>query len=77
MKNVIYGAGVIGKIVLQNCRERGIVVDCFCDDSISKIGTTIDNIPVLHPNNIDKTSAHFIVTIFDIMRYRDLQIKQQ
>jgi sulfatase maturation enzyme AslB (radical SAM superfamily) len=30
---VIYGAGIVGKVLLSLCKEEGIAVDCFCDSS--------------------------------------------
>lgn len=31
---VIFGAGVLGEILLHACRAAGIQVDCFCDDKV-------------------------------------------
>lgn len=31
---IIAGAGIVGKILLNICKEAGIKVDCFCDSSI-------------------------------------------
>jgi len=30
---IICGAGIVGKVLLSICRDRGIAVECFCDSS--------------------------------------------
>lgn len=64
--NIIYGASIVGKIVLQNCKSSGIVVDYFCDESPSKIGTFIDGIEVVHPSTINTVNTHWIIAVIDI-----------
>jgi hypothetical protein len=64
--NIIYGASIVGKIVLQNCKDRGIHVDYFCDESPGKIGTFIDGVEVVHPVKINDPLAHWIIAVIDI-----------
>ncbi len=33
MPVIIYGAGIVGKVLLSICKEEGILVECFCDSS--------------------------------------------
>jgi len=39
MPVVIYGAGIVGKVLLSICKKEGIEVECFCDSS-EKVKTT-------------------------------------
>jgi sulfatase maturation enzyme AslB (radical SAM superfamily) len=67
--NIIYGASIVGKIVLQNCKKKNIKIDYFCDESPSKIGTFIDGVEVIHESTIGKvrkTQAHWIIAVIDI-----------
>ena len=63
--NIIYGASIIGKIVLQSCRTRGVPIDYFCDESPDKIGD-IEDIRVVHPSEITNPLAHFIIAVINI-----------
>jgi hypothetical protein len=65
--NIIYGASIVGKIVLQNCKKQGIKIDYFCDENKNKIGTFIDDIEVVHPSKFNNIShINYIIAIIDI-----------
>ncbi|MFC2038923.1 hypothetical protein ACFLUG_04040, partial [Chloroflexota bacterium] len=33
MPVIIYGAGIIGEVLLSICKNEGVAVECFCDSS--------------------------------------------
>jgi hypothetical protein len=60
--NIIYGAGVIGEAVLYSCRDKGIHIDCFCDDDPNKIGKSLMGLPII-ATPITDTDHYIIATI--------------
>ena len=51
---VIYTAGTVGKLTLHALKEKNIKVDYLCDNDSAKWNTTIENIKVISPNELDK-----------------------
>ena len=65
---IIYGADLVGKVLLNACKSMGIKIECFCDDSINKINLSCSDavygMEVIDPAKLrDKYSdAHFLVS---------------
>ena len=49
LRFAIFGTGRGGRQALDMLRSRGGAVDCFADNDVSRHGTTIDGVPVVHP----------------------------
>lgn len=66
---VIWGAGILGKVVYNFCQSVGIVVDIFCDNNINKTHSKYCNTAVVHAPEISKThkDAIFIISASDIV----------
>lgn len=62
-KNVLWGAGKIGKKLLFKLIELGIYVDCFCDTNEELQHILIFNKKVLHPNKILKNIDEYNIII--------------
>ena len=60
---VLYGSGLIGKLILESLRQKNINVDYFCDRDEAKWNTEIKNIKVISPNQLkdfDKNTNIFV-----------------
>ena len=66
---VIYGAGVAGQVLLSACKEAGIKIQSFCDNNIKKKGDTLNNIEIIHTDDIKKRhpEAIFLISSADII----------
>jgi len=65
---IIFGAGIVGEVLLQACLNMGIKVECFCDNNINKTRSPTCNIEVIHAQNL-KTKymdANFLISAADI-----------
>ena len=60
---VIYAAGTIGKLTLHALKEKNIKVDYFCDNDSAKWNTTIENIKIISPNDLDKFDKNIDIII--------------
>jgi len=66
---VLFGAGTLGRKALQCLRGIGVEPLAFADNSPSKWGTHVDDIPVLSPKDAAArygSSALFVVTIWSL-----------
>jgi FkbM family methyltransferase len=66
---VLFGAGNLGRKVLQCVRSIGVEPLAFADNSQSKWGSHVDGVPVLSPQEAAArygTSALFLVTIWSL-----------
>jgi FkbM family methyltransferase len=66
---VLFGAGNLGRKVLQCLRSIGIEPLAFADNGASKWGSQVDGVPVLSPKDSAArygTSALFLVTIWSL-----------
>ena len=52
--NVIYAAGLIGKLILKALNQKNIKVDFYCDGDAAKWDTEIENTKVISPENLSK-----------------------
>ncbi len=72
---VLFGAGNLGRKVLQCMRSIGVEPLAFADNSQSKWGSVVDRLPVLSPKDAAAqygASALFLVTIWSLGHcYRD------
>ena len=60
---VLYGAGLIGKLILESLKQKNINVDYFCDRDEAKYDTEIKNVKVISPTqlkDLDKNTNIFI-----------------
>lgn len=78
---VLYGAGNLGRYTLKKLREIGVQPAAFADDTPSKQGTVIDDLPVMTPREAAKEfveRTRFIVTIMNVMlRFVDARKRLQ
>lgn len=65
---IIFGSSSVGQAIYYECKNNGIDIECFCDNSTSKIGTTKLGLNIVHPNDLkDKYSdVVFIISVADI-----------
>ncbi|MGO9405600.1 MAG: FkbM family methyltransferase [Terriglobales bacterium] len=66
---VLFGAGNLGRKVLQCVRSIGVEPLAFADNSQSKWGSNVDGVPVLSPKDAAArygASAAFLVTIWSL-----------
>jgi FkbM family methyltransferase len=69
---VLFGAGNLGRKVLQCLRSTGIEPLAFADNSESKWGSHVDDVPILSPKEAAKrygASALFVVTIWSLGQF--------
>ncbi|MBU2540189.1 radical SAM protein [Patescibacteria group bacterium] len=61
---IIFGAGIVGEVILKACCDAGIKVECFCDNNINK-KADIEVIPV---SDLKKKyqDAIFLISAADI-----------
>ena len=60
---ILYGSGLIGKLILESLRLKNINVDYFCDRDQKKWGKKIKDIQIISPEklkNLDKDANIFI-----------------
>jgi FkbM family methyltransferase len=65
---VLYGAGVLGRVILEKLRRVGIEPVAFADDTPEKHGQVIDGLQVIKPMEaVEKYSSRliFVVTILN------------
>lgn len=65
---IIFGAGVVGEVLLQACLNNNIRVDYFCDNDKNKTEKLLNNIPIIHTSVLkDKyKDAIFLISAADI-----------
>jgi FkbM family methyltransferase len=66
---VLFGAGNLGRKVLQCIRSIGVEPLAFADNSKSKWGSYVDGVPVLSPKDVAArygASATFLITIWSL-----------
>ena len=70
---VIYGAGVAGQVLLSACKDSGIQIESFCDNNIKKKGSTLNNIEIIHTDDIKNRhpEAIFLISAADINDIKD------
>lgn len=60
---IIFGAGNIGRFILECCRQQGLEIAAFCDNALSKQGTTLDGIIVDNIKNLADTHEKMIFIV--------------
>jgi FkbM family methyltransferase len=60
---VLYGAGILGKGMLDICRELSICVSCFCDRAVQG---TLDGVAIVTPEALQSTMPDAIVFVCSI-----------
>lgn len=65
---IIFGAGIVGEVIFEACRDTGIKVDSFCDNNKNKTGVKKCGIDIIHVSDLkDKyKDANFIISTADI-----------
>lgn len=65
---LIYGAGVVGKVLLEICEEIGLTVQAFCDGSTALANTTFCDRPVIHASDLPHhyQDACFLISVASI-----------
>jgi FkbM family methyltransferase len=76
---VLYGAGTLGRSVLDRLRRSGLDAAAFADDTPGKQGTSIEGVPVMSPAAAAATfgpQAVFVVTILNpALRFTDARAR--
>ncbi|MEI7811966.1 MAG: radical SAM protein [Ignavibacteria bacterium] len=60
---IIAGAGIVGKTLLSICREEGIAVECFCDNSIKVANTKFCNLDVIYTPELKNRYENAVIII--------------
>lgn len=65
---IIFGAGIVGEVLLRASLEAGIQVDCFCDNNINKTKSLLCGIQVVHTEILKNKykDAIFLISAADI-----------
>ncbi len=65
---VIFGAGIVGEVMYNACKDAGIEVQCFCDNNANKANTLKCGIEVAHTPSLKKKlgNAVFLISSADI-----------
>ena len=65
---IIYGAGIVGEVILKACQQTGIRVECFCDNNLNKTGQDKCRVPVVHTPTLPEKfpDAHILIAAADI-----------
>lgn len=71
---IICGAGIVGGVLLDICRQEGISVECFCDSSIKLAGTRFNNLDVIYTPDLKLKykDALFLISVAAIKDVVDL-----
>jgi len=60
---IIYGAGIVGKVLLSVCKDQGIAVACFCDSSKKVARSRFCGLEVIYAPDLKETYANAIFLI--------------
>lgn len=65
---IIFGAGVVGEVLLQAAIDSGVKIECFCDNNINKSKTMISHTRVIHTSSLKDNyqQAVFLISAADI-----------
>ena len=65
---VIFGASIVGELLLRICRREQLAVDCFCDNDTHKTGQALGGIEVLDAKTLRTKyeDAVFLISAADI-----------
>ena len=65
---VIFGAGVVGEVILSACTAQGLSVACFCDNNINKTKSLFCDTRVVHTSALksEYSQANIIISAADI-----------
>ena len=65
---IIFGAGIVGEVLLKACCNAGIMVEGFCDNNINKARFPLCNIEVGHTSSLRTRykDASFLISAADI-----------
>lgn len=75
---IICGAGIVGKILLELCRNNNIQVECFCDSSQRTAGSSFCDLEVIYTPDLNKrySDATLIISVAAIKDVVDLLAEQ-
>jgi len=63
---IIFGAGIVGEVLFYICRDRGIKIECFCDNNTNKkslCGLKVMAVKELKKNYDD---VNFLISVADV-----------
>lgn len=70
---VVYGAGMQGHLIAKYFNEMGIKTNYFCDSNSSKVGTTVEGISVISPDELEPQKDYLIIiAAFDELSRREM-----
>jgi len=66
--NIIFGAGVVGKVIAERLQDSNIDIDYICDNNIEKSGGEIFGVDVIHSSQLSQFSPgdKFYIAVADI-----------
>ena len=66
--NIIFGAGVVGKVITRHLLDNNIAVNYICDNNIEKDGEEIFGVKVIHSGDLIQFSPNdiFYIAVADI-----------
>lgn len=71
---IICGAGIVGKVLLSICKDKGISVECFCDSSKKVVQSKFCDMEVIYAPDLKKKyrDAIFLISVAAIKDVVDL-----
>ncbi len=65
---VIFGAGLVGEVLLRACLKAGVTVACFCDNNTNKTKTPLHGVRVIHTTELKQhhPDALLLISAADI-----------
>jgi hypothetical protein len=72
MPVIIYGAGIVGEVLLSVCKNEGIKVECFCDSSTKAVQSNFCGMEVMFASDLKCRDAIFLISAVAIKDVVDL-----
>lgn len=74
---IIFGAGLMGELLLELCHSNDVAVSCIVDNNPQKIGQTQNGIPIFLPRDIKEKYENPIFLISPITSAPQMAIRSQ
>ena len=66
---VLYGAGYLGSLILEDCEERNLVISYICDRNATGI---LNGVPIINPQTLQRDFAEAMVLVGSYMHNDDI-----
>lgn len=65
---IVFGAGIVGQLLVHELTRLGVTVSCFADNSTAKAGTIVSNLEVIAAATLKTRYAEaiFIISVADV-----------